>query len=218
LAELLASHADAQYIARNKVRYKDFRFEILKTRHFDVYFYAEEREAADQVARMAERWYGRLSDLLGHELEGRQPILVYASHPDFEQTNAVSDMIDEGTGGITEGLKRRIILPLASTMAETDHVIGHELVHAFQYDIAGRVAERPDVSSLNRLPLWFVEGLAEYLSIGARDPHTAMWIRDALRRNELPEGCSRIGGGTRSGLSWPAGVAMMSSRPSSSRG
>ena len=29
------------------------------------------------------------------------------------------------------------------------------------------------------LPLWFIEGMAEYLSIGPVDPHTAMWMRDA---------------------------------------
>jgi hypothetical protein len=135
---------------------------------------------------MAERWYSRLSQILEHGLSGRQPVLLYASHPDFEQTNAISGMIDEGTGGVTEALKRRVILPLAGTLAETDHVLGHELVHAFQYDMASRSADQPGESSLDRLPLWFVEGMAEYLAIGPVDPHTAMWIRDASREEKLP--------------------------------
>ena len=37
------------------------------------------------------------------------------------------------------------------------------------------------------LPLWFIEGLAEYLSIGPVDPHTAMWMREAARREKLPK-------------------------------
>ena len=37
-----------------------------------------------------------------------------------------------------------------------------------------------------RLPLWFIEGMAEYLSIGPEDPHTAMWMREAARREKLP--------------------------------
>ena len=41
----------------------------------------------------------------------------------------------EGTGGVTEAHKRRIVLPLAGPIQLTDHVFGHELVHAFQYDI-----------------------------------------------------------------------------------
>jgi WD40 repeat protein len=45
--------------------------------------------------------------------------------------------IGEGTGGVTEAFKRRIVLPLAGPLEATDHVLGHELVHAFQYDITG---------------------------------------------------------------------------------
>ncbi len=116
------STADAQYFGRNKVQYKDFDFEVLKTDHFDVYFYAEERENAARVGRMAERWYARLSSIFEHEMRTRQPLILYASHPDFEQTNVVGGMIGEGTGGVTEGMKRRVVLPLAGTLAETDHV------------------------------------------------------------------------------------------------
>ena len=89
------------------------------------------------AARMAERWYGRLSRLLTHELRGRQPLILYASGPHFRQTNAIEGEIGEGTGGVTEAYKRRIILPLAGPLEATDHVLGHELVHAFQYDITG---------------------------------------------------------------------------------
>jgi Tol biopolymer transport system component len=187
LAILTASPVHAQYFGRNKVQYKDFNFEVLKTQHFDIHFYAEEREAATDLGRMAERWYTRLSTLFDHDLSTRQPIVVYASSPDFQQTNVVSGEIGEGTGGVTEGYKRRIVMPLASTLADTDHVLGHELVHAFQYDIARSDPQQPTGMSIERLPLWFIEGLAEYLSLGHVDPHTAMWIRDAARsEDKLP--------------------------------
>jgi Tol biopolymer transport system component len=180
------SPAGAQYFGRNKVQYKDFKFEVLKTAHFDVYFYPEEREAVRQAAEMAERWYARLSRVLDHQLSSRQPLILYASHPDFEQTNAISGQLGESTGGVTEGLKRRIVLPLAGPLAESDHVIGHELVHAFQYDIAGRTGPAGGMPGLERLPLWFIEGMAEYLSMGAVDPNTAMWMRDAAGKDKLP--------------------------------
>lgn len=183
------SSAQAQYFGRNKVQYKNFKFEVLKTDHFDIYFYDEERESAARVGRMAERWYTRLSHVFNHDMRTRQPLVLYASHPDFEQTNVVGGFIGEGTGGVTEGLKRRVVLPLAATLAETDHVLGHELVHAFQYDISSRRAPQGGGGGggIESLPLWFVEGLAEYLSIGPVDPHTAMWMRDATRKEELPQ-------------------------------
>ncbi len=101
---LMAPDASAQYFGRNKVQYKDLDFQILKTEHFDIYFYPSARESVDIAARMAERWHARLQKVLGHELRGRQPLVLYASHPDFEQTNAIQGEIGEGTGGVTESI------------------------------------------------------------------------------------------------------------------
>jgi WD40 repeat protein len=192
LAALLALAAQnpfparADYFGRNKVRYRSFHFEVLKTDHFNVYFYPGERQVADQAARMAERWYSRLSRVLDHELSSRQPLILYASHPDFEQTNVIEGELGEGTGGVTEVGKRRIVLPVGATLAETDHVIGHELTHAFQFDIARGGHGGISGAGVAPLPLWFVEGMAEYLSIGPHDPNTAMWMRDAVESNRLP--------------------------------
>jgi Tol biopolymer transport system component len=185
---LTTSSASAQYFGGNKVQHEAFHFQVLKTEHFDVYFYPEERAAAMDAGRMAERWYARLSQVLGEKLSTVQPIVLYASHADFEQTNIIQGTLGEGTGGVTEQLKRRIVLPLAPTMADTDHVIGHELVHAFQYDLADRIGhgQTGGGRGIAQLPLWFIEGMAEYLSLGAVDPHTAMWIRDAAREEKLP--------------------------------
>src|SRR5262245_11057290 len=188
LALLLAgTPAHAQYFGQNKVRYESQRFQVLKTEHFDIYYDQDERDIASDIGAMAERWYARISAALDHQLSRRQPLIVYPSHPAFEQTNAVSGDLSEGIGGVTESFKRRIVLPIAGSYAETDHVIGHELVHAFQYDISGQGRSASMVpQGIERLPAWFVEGMAEYLSIGPNDPHTAMWMRDAAVSNKLP--------------------------------
>ena len=129
--------SSAQYFGRNKVQYERFDFKVLATEHFDIYYYPEEEAAVRLAARMAERWHARLTRLLQHELSGRQPLILYAAHPHFQQTNILGE-IGEGTGGVTESNRRRVILPFAGGLAETDHVLGHELVHAFQYDIAAQ--------------------------------------------------------------------------------
>jgi Tol biopolymer transport system component len=179
---VMPSRVEAQYFGRNKVNYESFDFKVLQTEHFDIYYYEDGEEIIPEAARMAERWYARISRLLDHQLNGRQPLILYTSHPHFEQTNAVFGEIGESTGGVTEVLKRRIILPLAGPLDASDHVIGHELVHAFQFDVTsvaggGGVGFRGPTALM--LPLWFIEGMAEYLSIGPVDPHTAMWMRDA---------------------------------------
>ena len=172
--------ASAQYFGRNKVQYRAFDFEVIKTEHFDVYYYAQEREAVMDAARMAERSYARLSRILQHEFRERKPIILYASHGDFQQTNALSGFIDEGTGGVTEAFKSRVIMPFTGSYADFDHVLTHELVHVFQYDIILRRGTANEGSPMGaRLPLWFMEGMAEYLSIGRIDALTISWLRDA---------------------------------------
>lgn len=180
--------AYAQYFGRNKVQYESFDFKLIKTEHFDVYFYPELAKMAPIAARLAERWYARLSRVFNYNLRDRQILILYASSPHFQQTSAISGILGEGTGGVTEMFKRRIVLPLGASLGESDHVIGHELVHAFQIDMTSMGS--PGLSSQPpnavRLPLWMIEGLAEYLSIGSVDPLTSMWMRDVTRREELP--------------------------------
>src|SRR5439155_14024375 len=57
----------AQYFGQNKVHYKDFHWSVLKTEHFDVYYYRGEEEAVQDAAVMAERAYKRLSRVLDHQ-------------------------------------------------------------------------------------------------------------------------------------------------------
>jgi hypothetical protein len=182
----LGSPAAAQYFGRNKVRYRNFDFQVLETEHFDIHFYSAEREGVDIAARLAERWHARLERLFAHQLTGRQLLILYGSHTDFEQTNIIPEDLGEGTGGVTEPIRRRIVLPLAGPLADSDHVIGHELVHAFQFDITAGEGGRSSEPALSRLPLWFVEGMAEYVSLGSIDANTAMKLRDAVRYDRLP--------------------------------
>ncbi len=181
----MAVPVEAQYFGRNKVQYDDFDFKVLTTEHFDVHYYGDDPTAVEDFARMSERWYERFARTFQHEFEARKPLIVYRNHPDFQQTNTLQGFIGEGTGGVTESLKNRVIMPMAGSYADTDHVLGHEIVHAFQYNIAqGR--RGGGLQGLGSLPLWLIEGMAEYLSVGRDDPLTAMWLRDALLREDFP--------------------------------
>ena len=111
----LPSEATAQYFGRNKVQFDDFDFSILSTEHFDWHFYPEEREAVLDATRMGERWYERFARTFQHEFEARKPVILYADHPDFQQTNTLSGFIGEGTGGVTESLKNRVIMPMTGS-------------------------------------------------------------------------------------------------------
>ena len=172
--------AAAQYFGRNKVEYVDFDFKILPTEHFDIYYYPREERAARLAAPLAERWYARFSTLLNHRFTTRQPLVLYGSQAEFAQTNVVSGLLPDSVGGVTDSARRRITMPFAPTLAETHRVLGHEIVHAFQFDIA-----RAHGGGTNQ-PLWFIEGMAEYLSRGSLDSESSLWLRDAVLSDRIP--------------------------------
>lgn len=182
LAGLLAAPAVAQF-GQNKVQYRSFNWRILETEHFRIHYYEQERDAALEAARMAERGYEYLSDFYQHQMQDRIPLILYSNHQDFEQSNVIGGFISEGTGGVTESLKGRVTLPLTGSYAELNHVLVHELVHAFQFDMLQRNVR--GLLGIGPLPLWMIEGMAEWVSNGM-DPVTTMWIVDAVKRDKLP--------------------------------
>jgi Tol biopolymer transport system component len=177
--------AFSQGFGRNKPGYKTFDFKVYKTPHFEIYHYFDNDSVIQQYAEMAEKWYFRHQQIFQDTFKTPNPVIIYENHPDFQQTTAISGIISIGTGGVTESLKNRVVFPVLETNAQTNHVFGHELVHAFQFSMLTK-GDTTSIMSVRNLPLWMVEGMAEYLSIGSFDPNTAMWMRDALANDDFP--------------------------------
>ena len=183
-----AARLDAQsYFGQNQVQYDRFKWTVRETEHFLVHFYPEEEVAAMDAARMAERAYARLSRLLNHQFREKKPLILYSSRGDFGQNNVTGDL-GEGTGGVTEALRHRILLPFTGDYKSFEHVLAHELVHGFQYDIFARGRAGAGLQTLAQVdpPLWFMEGMAEYLAGGPNHVLTQAWVRDAALNGRLP--------------------------------
>ncbi len=182
---LFASPLHAQYFGRNKPRYNQQPFKVTETEHFVIYDYLENPEKLKELAEAAEMWYAMHSRVLGDSFKVKNPLIIYNDHAGFQQTNAIQGDISVGTGGVTEGLRNRVIFPAAPTNQQTHHVLGHELVHAFQYNMILN-GDSTSMRNLANIPLWMVEGLAEYLSIGRIDANTSLWMRDAVLNDMVP--------------------------------
>lgn len=178
----------AQYFGtfgQNKPNYESFEYEVEQTPHFEIYHYLNNPERLKELASQSEHWYHMHQRVLNDTIQGKNPLIFYNDHADFQQTNAISGAIGVGTGGVTEAFKNRVIMPIAMSNQQTHHVLGHELVHAFQYNMIIN-GDSTSLRNLSNLPLWLVEGLAEYMSIGSVDAHTAMWMRDAVLNDDVP--------------------------------
>jgi WD40 repeat protein len=189
------SEAQETYFGKNKVRYKDFDWSYIQTRHFDIHFYDDAYLTAKFAAAVLESSYVEVSQELNYLIQRRIPVFVYNSHNDFQQTNIISSLIPEGVGGFTEAFKNRIVIPFTGSYEDFRHVLHHELTHAVIYDMLYGNAFSSLLSRqrLFALPLWFAEGYAEYSSRHGWDYFSDMYVRDATINNYLTPP-SMIGG------------------------
>lgn len=175
------------YFGQNQVQYRKFRWQILRTPHFDVHYYPELEEVAKYTGQMAERSYERLRRIFGHEFRERKPIIIWGSRNEFAQNNVIGDP-GEGTLGVTDALRQRNMFFFASDMRQSEHTLTHEMVHVFQYDIFARGRAGAGLQDLGRVqpPLWFMEGMAEYLTNGPGHNATDAVMRDAALNGNIP--------------------------------
>jgi hypothetical protein len=178
-----ASHAQIGNFGRNKPTFQVVDWKFVQTPHFDIYYYQGMEDIARIATTIAEESYSQLSRSYDYKLRNRIPIVIYRSHNAFTETHLTPQLVGEGTGGFTEFLKNRVAVPFEGSYPNFRHTLHHELAHAVMLDM---LFGKEILSGIRQtdMPLWFIEGLAEYSSI----PWTAesdMWMRDAVMNDYL---------------------------------
>lgn len=183
-----SASAQNVYFGQNKVQYRDFDWYYIQTPNFDIYFYEGEDTLAVFAADALEKAYENIREELNYTLSDRVPVIIYASHNEFQQTNVIPDLIPEGVGGFTEVFQSRMVIPFTGSYEDFRHVLHHELTHAVWFDLLYGNAVRRIFSreALFNPPLWFSEGYAEYSSRHGWDLEADMFLRDATVEGYLP--------------------------------
>jgi len=175
-------NAQFYFFGRNKVHYEDFDWKVIKTDHFEIYYYDDFEEMAEIGAKYAEEAFSELKIKFNHIIVKKIPLIFYNTHTHFQQTNTLPGFIPEGVGGFFEFMKGRVVIPYLSSLDQFRHVIRHELVHVFMTSKVLNVIKDHRVISDKYPPLWFVEGIAEYWSYHW-DTQAEMVMRDAVLNN-----------------------------------
>jgi hypothetical protein len=172
------------FFGRNKVHYEDFDWKILSTDHFNIFYYGDMQQIAEIGAYYAEEMYDELKVHVNNVVTRRVPLIFYNTSLEFQQTNTTPGLVPDGVGGFFEFLKGRVVLPTNGSIKDFRHVIRHELVHVFMTNKVYWVLRDHKLPTGRLPPLWFVEGIAEYLST-EMDATANMVIRDAVINNYL---------------------------------
>jgi Tol biopolymer transport system component len=167
---------------KNKVQYQYNDWQQFQTVHFDIYFTLESKQIALYTADHIENIYGEILDKLGHNLTARVPIVIHKSHAHFQGTNVIRQTLPEAVGGFTEVFKNRIVLPFDGSYARFHHVLQHELVHAvmFNFFAGGGGGGISLARKMSHIPLWFSEGMAEWVSLNGWNIESEFYMIDAI--------------------------------------
>lgn len=181
---LISQITEAQFyfFGRNKVQYEKFNWKVLRTEHFNIYYYDNFEQIAEIGAQYAEEAFDELKVKFNHIVTTKIPLIFYNTHIHFQQTNIVPNFIPEGVGGFFEFMKGRVVIPYMGSLSSFKHVIKHELVHVFMTNKIFNVLRDHRIETERMPPLWFVEGLAEYWSTDW-DTQAEMVMRDFVLNN-----------------------------------
>jgi len=182
------ANGQVEYFGKNKVQWKDFKWEFFQTSHFDIYFYQDSYEIAKFSAEVLESALVVISDQLDYDIKKRIPAFIYNSPNEFQQTNITSGILGEGVGGFTEMFKNRMVMPYNGSYEDFRHVLHHELTHAVTFDMlyGGALSSVLSTNRIFEMPLWLAEGYAEYSSRHGWDYWADMIMRDATINDYAP--------------------------------
>ncbi|MDD3642569.1 MAG: hypothetical protein PHQ19_03795, partial [Candidatus Krumholzibacteria bacterium] len=183
---MLGATAHAQYpFGKNKIQYNPKEWKVIETDHYEIFYYDEELAVAEFVAAMAEDVYDEYAAFFDLQFDRMVPIILYGTHHDFSENNIIPYMISESTGGFTEFIKGRVALPFTGSYDHMKGVFRHEMVHVFMLEKLRVTMAKRRRFNYYHPPLWFTEGLAEFVAHGGPDSEADMFIRDALTTEKL---------------------------------
>ncbi|MGF1670138.1 MAG: hypothetical protein ACFCU6_06800 [Balneolaceae bacterium] len=183
-------HAQFFFFGKNRVQYDQFDWRFIETDHFDIYYYnSKNYHLAQFTAESLESSLKQLLETFDHNLTNRIPVIIYDSHSKFQQTNVVPLPIElvQFIGGVTDKAKNRMTQPFMGDYIDFRRTLQHELLHAVVNDFffGGSLQSIIQNNIQLQLPLFFEEGLAEFMAQGW-DTETDTWYRDAVINDNLP--------------------------------
>lgn len=151
------------------------------TGQFRLYFYEQERAIAERAASVIRVGYSSLVERFRYVPPDTFPYVLYSSYREFLQTNL--SPVGEGTLGFTSTQGDfTLSLPYFGDDRLFEEVSTHELAHQFTLQRVRDVARAAGAMGdpLTSIPLWFIEGLAEFSAHRGINPEGELLVRDLV--------------------------------------
>jgi hypothetical protein len=170
---------------QNQVAWYDFEWQYVDVPapgggkgNIRLYYYRNETAQARRALPAIQSAFARLVDQFHYNPTKRIPYILYATQREFQAQNVFQ--VSESVLGVTSPEDLKMAVPYFGDHAKFVEVSTHEMVHQFQIQKLRDAAGDSFTSAMEFLPLWFIEGMAEYYSKGGIDSETDLYLRDLV--------------------------------------
>lgn len=159
---------------KNQVRWYEFNWKqtdfkpVTDGAPVRLYFYESERKVAELAEPLIAEAYLDLVDAFDYTPEYTVPFLLYNSHFEFESTHAF--YVSEQVLGVTSTQDLKMAIPYWGEHQRFIEVMRHEMAHQFTIQKVWSTSQGADCNPLEYIPLWFIEGIAQYYALRELTP------------------------------------------------
>ena len=171
---------------KNRIQYRPFKWQVLTSQNFEVYFYDGGQQSATLAIQLAESDFDRITEILGYSPFSRTKIFVYTSTQDLNQSNVGLNLSSEREIKEENLAKSRIEIAYSGSSSSFRKDLVKEVSQVFIHDMlyGGSIKESLQNSLLLSVPDWFLNGITAYISEGWSTGMDS-YMRDAILNKYL---------------------------------
>ncbi len=175
-----------QEFGQNRIQKREFNWKVLISSNFEMYYYGDSQNIANNSLLYAESEFERLSGLLGYSPYSRTKIFFYNSPGEMFQSNANLNLTGEINPIESNLSKSKIEVAYTGEATSFKKVLINKIAEIFVYEMlyGGSLKDALQSSILLTLPDWFISGVSAYAANGWSNEMDD-FMRDAILKKRI---------------------------------
>ncbi|MDP4284829.1 MAG: hypothetical protein Q8891_10410 [Bacteroidota bacterium] len=165
LATIASSQVSSVEFGKNRVQYKNFKWQYYQTQNINAYFNQDGKEIAKYVAQIAEEELPGIEKFVEYSLQRRANIVIYNSFADMQQSNIGLGIDWQNAGGLTKLVNNKMIVYFDGNHADLRRQVREGLANILTQNIlfGNDLGEVAGNQALLDLPQWLIDGYVAYV-------------------------------------------------------
>lgn len=158
------SQVNTVEFGKNRVQYKNFKWNYYQTNNFNAYFYQQGETIGKYVAQMAEAELPSLEQFMEYGLQRRANIAIYNNFDELRQSNIGLNLDWQTTGGVTKLVNNKMIVYFDGNHANLRKQIRQGIARILLDNVlfGDDLGEFAANQALLDLPQWLTDGYVSY--------------------------------------------------------